>query len=71
MYAIIVLRASLKRCSKDAQAEGTIAIVHDDDLRLIKDVVSPCRNAGTYNRSNQRWARLGNSDSGCNRGVFA
>jgi hypothetical protein len=48
MFAIIVLRESLKRCSNDAQAEDTIAIAHDDDLRLIKDVVSPGRNAGTY-----------------------
>jgi hypothetical protein len=53
MYAIIVLRESVKRCSKDAQAEDTIAIAHDDDLRLVKDVVSSGRNAGTYNRSNQ------------------
>ena len=55
MFTIIVLRESLKRCSKDAQDEDsdTIAIAHDDDLRLIKDVVSPGRNAGTYTRSNQ------------------
>jgi hypothetical protein len=50
---IIVLNGSLKKCPKDAKAEDTIAIAHDDDLRLIKDVVSPGRNAGTYTRSNQ------------------
>ena len=53
MFTIIVLRESLKRCPKDAKTEDTIAIAHDDDLRLIKDVVSPGRNAGTYNRSNR------------------
>ena len=43
----------LKKCFNDAKAEGTIAIAHDDDLRLIKDVVSPARNAVSYARSNQ------------------
>lgn len=30
-----------KKCPKDEEAEDSIAIAHDDDLRLIKDVVSP------------------------------
>ncbi len=28
-----------------------MAIAHDDDLQLIKDVVCPVQNAGTYTRS--------------------
>ena len=50
---IIVLSESLKKCSKDSKPEDIIAIAHDDDLRLIKDVVSPGRNAKMYTRSNQ------------------
>jgi hypothetical protein len=50
---MIVLSGSLKKCPKDAKAEEIIAIAHDDDLRLIKDVVSSGRNVGTYTRSNQ------------------
>ena len=36
---IIVLSGSLKKCPKGAKAEGTIAVAHDDDLQLIKNVV--------------------------------
>lgn len=36
-----------KKCSLDETvAEDTIAIVHDDDLQFIEDVVSPCQKAG-------------------------
>ena len=34
-----------KKCLEDATAEDIIAIAHDDDLQLIKDVVSPSQNA--------------------------
>ena len=41
MFVIIVLSESLKKCSKESKAEDIIAIAHDDDLRLVQDVVSP------------------------------
>jgi hypothetical protein len=34
-----------KKCVEDAVSEDTIAIVHDDDLQLIEDAVSPSQNA--------------------------
>jgi hypothetical protein len=49
-------------------AEDTIAIVHDDDLQLIEDVVSPCQNAAIYIPSQR--THLGNPDCRCNKEVL-
>jgi hypothetical protein len=41
------MSGSQKKCLEDTVSEDTIAIAHDDDLQLIKDVVRPkskCRN---------------------------
>jgi hypothetical protein len=37
-----------KKCLEDTVAEDTIAIAHDDDLRLVKDAVGPSQNAENY-----------------------
>ena len=39
------LNGSQKKCLEDAIVEGTVAIAHDDDLRLVEEMVSPSQNA--------------------------
>ena len=57
-----------KKCIEDGTPEDTIAIVHDNDLELIEDVVSSSQNNAIY-ISNQR-THLGNSDCRCGREVL-
>jgi hypothetical protein len=57
-----------KKCIEDVKTEDTIAIVHDDDLQLIEDMVSPSQNTAFYIRSQR--TRLGNPDCRCNREVL-
>ena len=50
MSAHLIILICPKKCREDvsaAESEYIIAITHDDDLRIIEDVVCPSQNAGT------------------------
>ena len=47
LFALIIIHGPPKKSLEDTISEDTMAIAHDDDLQLIKDVVRPkprCRN---------------------------
>jgi hypothetical protein len=41
LFALIVISGPQKKSHEDTISEDTIAVAHDDDLKLIKDVVRP------------------------------
>ena len=64
----MVLAGPKKKCLEDTIAEDTIAIAHDDDLRLVKDAVGPSQNAENHFGTQRR--HVGIPDCRCDREVL-